>query len=105
MADIDWPENNQEAVLAVVKNLISDHHKAIYGNGREGILDFIAGLKGQMRLIMGLLIFLSTIAAVGMLLIGIHTMRTGRVDLPSISHFSRKPMEYSYLRHKELATE
>lgn len=85
MADIDWPDNNEEAVLAVVKNLLSEHHKALYGNGQPGILDFISGLKGQMRLIVGLLLFLSTLAAIGTLLVGIHAVKTGRLDAPAMN--------------------
>lgn len=85
MADVEWPVS-EEALIAVLRDKVNEHHKLLYGNGQPGILDFVAGLRGQMRLIMALLLFLSTIAAVGTLLVAIHTMKTGELDIPGFSH-------------------
>ena len=49
MADITWTGNHAED-LAMMKNLVMNHETLLHGNGQPGIVDFIAGLKGQMRL-------------------------------------------------------
>lgn len=85
MAEMEWPIS-EEAMIAVLKDKVNEHHKLLYGNGQPGILDFVSGLRGQMRLIVGLLLFLSTIAAVGTLLVAIRTMKTGELDIPGFSN-------------------
>ncbi len=94
MADIQWP-GSDEAILAMLKDKVNEHHQLFHGNGQPGVLDFIAGLKGQMRLIVGLLLFLSTLAAVGTLLIGIYSIKVGVLELPTITHSYPLDMEYS----------
>ena len=98
MSEMEWPES-EEAVIAVLRSKVNEHHKALYGNGQPGLLDFIAGLRGQMRLIVGLLLFLSTLAAVGTLLVALHTMKTGRLDIPGFSH--SKPLDPTFAERQD----
>jgi hypothetical protein len=65
VAEIEWPDN-PDAVMAVMKDKVNEHHVLLFGNGREGIVDFISGLKGQMRLLIFLVAFIAAISgAVG----------------------------------------
>jgi len=65
VAEIDWPDSD-EAVIAVMRDKISEHHRLLRGNGegREGIVEFIAQIRGQMKLIMGMLIFLTALGSI-----------------------------------------
>ncbi len=38
-----------------MKSAIIQHHAAINGNGQPGLLDFMSGLKAQLRLIIALI--------------------------------------------------
>lgn len=58
----------------MLRDKVNDHHAMLYGNGREGVLDFIAGLKAQQRLMMALLTLLITIATVVGVLIAFMAM-------------------------------
>jgi hypothetical protein len=67
VAEIEWPDN-PDAVMAVMKDKVNEHHVLLFGNGREGILDFISALKGQMRLLIFLVAFIAAISgAVGVI--------------------------------------
>jgi len=96
MADIVWP-HNREATVDMLKDKVSDHHAALYGNGKDGILDFIAGLQGQMRLILILLAAITAIAGVAMVVATIEVAKHAQMDPAKIFHStSHNPVLSSY---------
>lgn len=96
MADIEWPLNeNPEVMMAMLKDKVNEHHLLLHGNGQPGILDFISGLKGQMRLMMAMLIFISVIAAVVAALATVALARHAQIEIPSITHSDFGPRIYA----------
>jgi hypothetical protein len=81
VADVNWTGNHAED-FAVMKNLVANHEAVLHGNGQPGILDFISGLKGQMRLILILLSSMVGIAAILTAILTIHEARIGDIKIP-----------------------
>ena len=48
-------EGSFEEQMGVIKSALIQHHAAINGNGQPGLLDFMSGIKAQLRLIIVLL--------------------------------------------------
>ncbi len=94
MSDIQWPASD-EAILAMVKDKVNEHHAVLYGNGQPGLLDFISGLRGQMRLILLLLSAMVGVAAIGTLLLAIHEAQKGELKTPSIFSLSKQDSAYA----------
>ncbi len=84
MADVSWTGNHAED-FAVMKNLVTNHETLLHGNGQPGIVDFISGLKGQMRLILILLSSMVGIAAILTALLMIHEAKIGEIEIPHLS--------------------
>ena len=81
----------------MLKDKVQEHHAALYGNGKDGILDFIAGLQGQMRLILLLLAAITAIAGVAMVVATIEVAKHAQMDPAKIFHStSRNPVLSSY---------
>ena len=68
MPDIIWPDD-LESTVDMMKDKVSDHHSALYGNGKEGLLDFIAGIKAQVRMATFLLMFTSAASALALVIV------------------------------------
>lgn len=99
MADLEI-EGSFEEQWGIVKAAVKQHNSAINGNGQPGLLDFMSGIKGQMRLILALLSFLTAVAIVGTFLVGVHSMKVGRVEIPGFSH-STHPIEAYAIRKQD----
>ena len=70
MADIVWPDADDfESTVAIVKDKLTEHHQAIYGNGKEGLMDFMAGLKAQMRLLFFLVSLTATLSGLALVVV------------------------------------
>ena len=95
VADIEWPLDNEEAVVAMLMDKVADHHEKLYGNGRAGVLEFIAGFKGQMRLIMALLIFISVVTGVLTMLIAWKSIERESLHIPAISQSHNPESAYA----------
>lgn len=68
MADISWTGNHDED-FAVIRNLVAQHETTLHGNGQPGVVDFVSGVKGQMRLIVLLVTVFGIITGAGMFVI------------------------------------
>lgn len=44
-------EGSHEEQWGVIKSAVIQHHSAINGNGQPGLMDFMSGLKAQLRLL------------------------------------------------------
>lgn len=71
MAEIVWPDEDVDATEAMLKDKVQEHHAAIYGNGKEGLMDWMAGLKGQFRLLLIFITLFGLLTAGGTLFVGI----------------------------------
>ncbi len=70
MAEIVWPAaDDVESTVDMLKDKVSDHHTALYGNGKDGVLDFVASIKGQARLLITLAVIFGTLFTGGLLII------------------------------------
>ena len=97
VADIVWPDSDDaESTMAILKDKVQEHHAALFGNGKDGILDFIAGLQGQMRLILALLAVITAVSAVAMIFVTIELAHRSSLDPAKIFHFSRGTPVLSY---------
>lgn len=85
MSDLEI-EGSFDEQWGIVKAAVKQHNAAIHGNGQPGLLDFMSSMKGQMRLIIALLLFLSTLAAVGTMLIMIKSARVGELVIPGVTY-------------------
>lgn len=68
MAELEI-EGTFEEQWGIVKSAVRQHNAAINGNGQAGLLDFMSSIKAQFRLIIGMLIFISTMAAVALVIV------------------------------------
>ena len=68
-----------EEQAAIMREAVKQLHSTIYGNGQPGILDFISGLRGQLRLLVVLVSIVSLIVAVLALLEGNRQAREGKL--------------------------
>ncbi len=48
-------EGSHEEQWGMIKSAVIQHHSAINGNGQPGLMDFMSGLKAQLRLIIVLI--------------------------------------------------
>lgn len=71
----------------VVKQKIMEHDKILNGNGKQGVVEFVTGLKAQMRLLMILVTIFGAISAIGTAVIGLleynRQVHSGMIDLGS----------------------
>lgn len=107
MADIVWPSvDDTESTVAILKDKVQEHHAALYGNGKDGVLDFIAGLQGQMRLVIALMAILTALATVGLVFATIEMSHHSALDPAKIFHSqSTEPVLSWAHRPPEVATE
>lgn len=67
---IEWPDaDDYLSTIAIVKDRVTDHDKAIHGNGKEGLMDFMAGLKAQMRLLIFLVSLTGILSGVALVIV------------------------------------
>ena len=85
MGEIVWP-HNREATVDMLKDKVSDHHAVLYGNGKDGVLDFIAGLQGQMRLILLLLAVITAISGLAMVVVTVEIAHRSSLDPAKLFH-------------------
>ena len=100
MADLEI-EGSFEEQWGIVKAAVRQHNAAINGNGQPGLLDFMSGIKGQMRLVLALLTFLTAVAVFGTFLIGLHSMKVGRLEIPGFSHAAYPAAVYAVDRSED----
>ena len=78
MAELEIAGTHEEQA-AIMREVVKQLHSTIYGNGQPGILDFISGLRGQLRLLVVLVSIVSLIVAVLALLEGNRQAREGKL--------------------------
>lgn len=54
-----------------MRNLVGQHEATLHGNGQPGVVDFISGIKGQMRLLVLLVTISGVVSGIGLLVLGI----------------------------------
>jgi hypothetical protein len=73
MAEISWPDSyDMESTVDMLKDKVNEHHNILRGNGKEGVVDFISGLKGQIRLLIVLVSCMTAFSGIALVVV---TMR------------------------------
>ncbi len=84
MAELEI-EGSFEEQWGAMKSAVKQQHVAIYGNGHEGILDFVAGVRGQFRLLVVLITLLGVLVAAVGVMVTIHMNQHGELHWPSMA--------------------
>ena len=63
MAELEISGSHEEQ-WGIMKSTVQQMHKALYGNGQPGVLEFVSGTRAQFRLITALLLFVSVAVSV-----------------------------------------
>ncbi len=70
MAGIVWPDSKDfESTVSMLKDHVSNHNIAIHGNGKEGLLDWAAGIKAQLRLVVFLVSVTAAMSGVALVIV------------------------------------
>lgn len=70
MADVSWSGNHEED-FAVMRNLVAQHESTLHGNGQPGVVDFISGVKAQMRLVVFLVTAFGILTGAGIFMVAV----------------------------------
>lgn len=104
MADVSWTGNHDED-FAVMRNLVGQHEATLHGNGQPGVVDFISGIKGQMRLLVLLVTISGVVSGIGLLVLGIleynRQVEHNMIHPPAIFHSATSEPVVSFERKQD----
>ena len=105
MADVSWSGNHEED-FAVMRNLVGQHEATLHGNGQPGIVDFISGVRGQMRLVVFLVTTFGILTGVGILAVAIleynRQVERNMIHPPAIFHSNNSDPVVSFERKQDV---
>jgi len=82
--------------MAVVKDKVQDHHSALYGNGKDGILDYVIGQRALMRTLVNLAIIFGTLFTLGLAIVALleynRQVKQNIIQPPAIFHSQSDPV-------------
>lgn len=108
-SEIVWPrEEDMESTMALVKDKVQDHHSALYGNGKDGILDYIVGQRALMRNLVTLALVFGTLFTAGLFVIAVleynRQVQQHLLQPPQIFHSQgQEPVNAKAYRQPEMA--
>ena len=85
-------EGSHEEQLGIMKSAIIQHHAAINGNGQPGLMDFMSGMKAQLRLIIALISVGGLILSLLTFLVLNREIKTGLIQVKNESIIAQTQM-------------